>query len=103
MSADGRSSASSKSSWAKMLAVLAQKKLIGHAGDVIANHNVARFGLLEFFMRGRHGAWRRKIMREEFFEATNGAVAVLGDSWMIVNVGEQEALERRVMRRGCAA
>ena len=86
-----------------MLMVLAQKELIGHPGDVIANDNVPRFRLCKLFMRRRHGAARCQVISEKLFEAFHRTVAVLGDSRMIVNVSEQKVLEFRVVRcRGCA-
>ena len=89
----GGSGGGNKSSWAKMFAVPAEEKLVGHAGDVIANGDVAWFGVGEFFVGGGHGARGGKIVCEEFFEAADGAVAILSDSGIIVNVGEKEVFE----------
>ena len=39
---------------AKMFIMLAKKKLVGHARDVIANDDVARFHMRKFFIESRH-------------------------------------------------
>jgi hypothetical protein len=44
----------------------------------------------------RHRAGHAEVIHEEFLEAAHGAVAIFGDGRVIVNVCEQEALERGV-------
>jgi len=71
-----------------MAMMAAKKELIGHAGYVIADDDVAWLRLRKFFVGSRHGAGRAEIVREEFFEGAHGAVAILGDCGMIVDVSE---------------
>src|SRR5437870_11706870 len=82
-----------------MLAMLAQQELIGHSGNIIANDDMARLAPREFFVRGRHGARFRQVVSEKLFQTLHGAVAVLGDCRMIVDVSKQESLQRRVICR----
>jgi len=73
-----------------------KEELIGHAGDVIADDDVARLDLRNVFIGRRHRPGRAEVIHEEFLEAAHGAVAIFGDGRVIVNVCEQEALERGV-------
>jgi len=41
---------------AEMFVMLAKKELVGHAGNVIADDDVARFHLRKFFIGSRHRA-----------------------------------------------
>jgi len=79
-----------------MLLMAAKEELIGHAGDVIADDDVARLRLRQLLVGRRHRAGRAEVIHEEFLEAAHGAVAIFGDGRVIVNVCEQEALERGV-------
>ncbi len=83
-----------------MIVMEAQEKLIGHAGDVIADDDVARFYPREFFVESGHRAGRTEIELKQLFETLHGAVAVLGDSGMAINAGEEEALELSVAGGG---
>jgi len=82
-----------------MLVMAAQKELIGHTGDIIADNDVARLGLRNVFVERRHRAGRAEVIHEEFLEAAHGAVAIFGNGGMIVDMSEQEALERAVASR----
>lgn len=82
-----------------MLLVFAEEELIGHARDVIANDDIARFREDRFFVRRGHGAGRIEVVQEKFLEAAEGTVAVFGDGRMIVDVLEEETLHLRVSLR----
>ncbi len=83
-----------------MLVMAAKKELIGHAGNVIADDDVARFRLCVFLIGSWHRAERTEVIIKKFFQAAYGMVAVLGNGGMIVDVSEEEALERGVAS-GC--
>src|SRR5260370_17420482 len=76
-----------------MFVMLAKKELVGHAGNVIADDDVARLQLRKFFIGSGHRAGSCQEMGEELFETLYRAVAVLGDGGMVVDVSEKEALE----------
>src|SRR5208282_1733404 len=84
------------SSGPEMFLVLAKQKLVGHSCDVIAHDDVACFAAGGFFVRRGHGAGRIEIVDKKLFEATDGAVAVLGNGRVIVDVLEEKALQLRV-------
>src|SRR6266550_971609 len=86
----------SLASIAKMFVMPAQKELVGHAGDVIANDDVACFHLREFFIGSRHRAVRSQIVGEKLLETVHGAFAVLGNDRMVVDMCEEDAFERLV-------
>jgi hypothetical protein len=83
-----------------MVVMVAQKELIGHAGDVIADDDVARFHPRKFFVESGHRAGSTEIEGKKLFETVHGVVAVLGDGGMAVNAGEKEALELGVAGSG---
>ena len=86
-----------------MFLVLAEKELVGHTGNVIANDDVPRFHLGKLLIGSGHRAFAAKIVNEEFFQTFHGAVAVLGNGGMVVNVSEQEAFQLTIPRhRGIA-
>src|SRR5260370_36304457 len=84
---------------AQMFAMLAKKELICHAGDVIANDDVPRFRLRKFFIRSGHRARTARVVNEKLFQTPHRAVAVLGDGGIVVDMGEQKALELAISRR----
>lgn len=75
-----------------MLVVLAQKELVGHSGDVIADHDVARSRERHFFVAFRHGMRLMQIEGEEFLKAADRTAGILGDERMIVYMVEEETL-----------
>src|SRR5712664_555776 len=79
-----------------MFVTPAKQELVGHAGNVIANDDMARFRLRKFFVRSWHRTVSAQIVDKKLFKALHGAVAVLGDARMVVNVGEKEALKRTI-------
>ncbi len=88
---------------AEMFVMLAKKELIGHAGNVIADDDVARFHLRKFLIGSRHRAVAARVVNEKLFQTLHGAVAVLGDGGMVVDVSKKEALEFAISRsRGFA-
>src|SRR5258708_38853681 len=76
---------------AEVLVMLAKKELVGHAGDIVANDDMARFHLREFFVGSRHRAIPAQVVKKKLFQASHGAIAVLGDRGMMLNVGDVEA------------
>ena len=81
-----------------MFVMLAKQKLIGHSGDVVANNDVPRFRLRKLFIESRHRARQAQVVTEQLFEALHGAVAVLADGGVIVDVSEEKTLELRIAR-----
>src|SRR5882762_6969142 len=73
---------------AKILVMPAKKELVGHAGDVIANDDVARFRLRKLLMGSRHRTVVAEVVDEKFLQTLHGAVAVLGDGGMLVDMRE---------------
>src|SRR6266436_1054086 len=86
-----------------MFVMLAKKKLIGHAGNIIANDDVPRFLLRKVFIGGGHRPVAAQVVNEKLFQALHGAVAVFGDGGMIVNVREEETLELAIASSRSAA
>ena len=80
-----------------MLVILPKQKLVSHAGNVIAHHDMTRVAASHVFKGIRHGARLLQIESKKLFEAMDGALAVFGDHRMIVNVREQELFELRVL------
>ena len=76
-----------------MFVVLAEEEVVGHAGDVIADDDVARFGLREFFIGEGHRAGLVQKVGKEIFKTFYRAVAVFGDGRMILDMGEEKAFE----------
>src|SRR5580658_7378343 len=76
-----------------MLLMFAKKELVGHSGDVIANDDVARLGAGAFFVRGGHGARRIQVVHKELLETANGAVAVLSNGGVIIDVLEEKTFQ----------
>ena len=62
-----------------MVAVLLEEKLIGHSGNVVAHHDVARDTLGLLFVVGRHGAGFAEKKVEKAVQALDGMVAIFGD------------------------
>src|SRR4029077_6647227 len=81
-----------------MLLMLPKEKLIGHTGDVIANDHVPGFRERQLLISCRHGAWLTQVVGEKLFEATHGAVAILGNRGKIVNMGEKKTLQLGILR-----
>ena len=73
-----------------MLLVLAKQELVGHPCNVIANDHVPGFCACGFFMRGRHGAGRIKVVDKKLFERTDRAIPVFRDRGVIVDVLEEK-------------
>src|SRR5205085_9919974 len=88
----------SLASIAKVFVMPAQKEFVGHAGDVIANDDVACFHPREFFIGSRHRAVRSQVVAEKLLETVHGAFAVLGNDRMVVDMCEEEALELTISR-----
>lgn len=78
--------------------MFAEQVVVGHAGDVVADDDVARFAASGFLVRRRHGVRSVEVEEEKFLEAADGAVTVFGDGGMIVDVLEEKTLETGVLR-----
>jgi len=50
-----------------MFVMLAKKELVSHAGNVIANDDVARFHPPKFFIGSRHRAVTARVVNEKLF------------------------------------
>src|SRR5256884_3270751 len=71
----------------------AKKELVGHAGNVIADDDVADFPQGQFFIGSRHRAGTARVVNEKLFQTLHGAVAVLSDGGMVVDIREKKALK----------
>ena len=80
-----------------MVAVLSQEKLVGHAGDVIADDNVARNDEGLFLVIWRHGAAVSEKEMEKSLQTLNGVVAVFGDDRMRVQVSDEELFQTSIL------
>ena len=83
---------------AETFVMLAKQKLIRHSCDVVANNNVPHFPLRKLFIECRHRARSCEVVGEKLFQTFYGAVAVLRDGRMIINVLEEKAFELRIAR-----
>ena len=93
----------SLASIAKMFVMPAKKELVGHAGDVVADHDVTRDTERLLFMIGRHGAALGEKEMEEPLKACDRVVAVFGDDRMCVNARDEELFEKGVLSGNLAA
>ena len=75
-----------------MIAVLLEQELVRHAGNVIANDDVTRSGEGKLLMIVRHGIEFAQIEMEKMLEAFDGAVAVLGNDRIAVEIIGEELL-----------
>src|SRR5215475_445603 len=80
-----------------MIAVLFEEKQVGHAGDVIADDDVAgnNEGLL--FVVGRHGIGFGEKETEQLFQAFDRMVAVVGDERVGIEMGNEELLKAGIL------
>src|SRR5258708_30600241 len=76
-----------------MVVRLGKKELVGHARNVIAHDDVPRFFLRKLFIGGGHRPVMAQVVNEKLLQALHGAVTILGNGGMIVDVREEEALE----------
>ena len=88
---------------AEVIAILLEEKLVGHAGDVVADHDVTRDTERLLFMIGRHGAALGEKEMEEPLKACDRVVAVFGDDRMCVNARDEELFEKGVLSGNLAA
>src|SRR5690348_8396794 len=89
----GRQLRMRRSSGTEMLLVFAKQKLVGHSRDVIANGDGPPIRSGRFLVGSRHRLRRIEVINKKFFQAANGAIPVLGDSRVVVNVREKKALQ----------
>src|SRR5580692_772253 len=85
---------------AEVFLILAEQELIGHPGDVIADHQVAGNLSRGLFLRFGHRVALLKIVGKEFGEASDGAGGIFGDERMVVDVREEKALQLCVLGAG---
>ena len=76
-----------------MIMMLAQEELVSHSCDVITNDDVPCFRLDELFIESGHGTGLFQVVSEQLFKVFHRTVAILGDCRVIVNMGEEKALE----------
>ena len=76
-----------------MLLMLAKEELVGHSGDVVANDDVPGFCASGFLVRRRHRVRRIDVVHKKLFETADRAVAVIGDSGMVVDMLEEKAFQ----------
>jgi hypothetical protein len=61
-----------------MILVLAKQELIGHPGNVVANHKVSRNLLRRVFLRFGHRSAPLQIIGKQLGQAGNGTRGILG-------------------------
>src|ERR1700693_4987954 len=91
----------------KQLMALAQEVVIGHAGDIVADHAMAgrmmdgtgagTIRQSEIGVKLRHTARVFHIELEERVKRRHRAVAVFGNGWMRVEMGIEESLQGSVL------
>ena len=72
---------------------LAKEEMIGHAGDVVADHAVARLSRREFGVVRRHALRVFEEKRKKRVERRDGTVAVFDDGRLRIEAREKEALQ----------
>src|ERR1700735_2033427 len=79
------------------LVALAQKKMVGHAGDVVADHSMARLDLSQIGVLLWH--WVRVLHEEKKkrVQRSHGAVAFLCDGGIRVKPGVKKAFQFAVL------
>ena len=80
-----------------MIAVLLEEKLVGHAGDVIADDDMARDGEGFLFVVRRHGFTLGEVEMKESFQTFDGLVAVFGDERVSIKMSDEELLETSIL------
>src|SRR5258708_32928140 len=80
-----------------MLLILAEKKLVGHPGNVIADYQVAGKLLRGLLLRFRHSAALLEIVGKQFSQASDRTLRVLGDERVPVNVREKKTFQLSVL------
>ncbi len=80
-----------------MLLILAEKKLVGHPGNVIADYQMAGKLLRGLLLRFRHRAALLKIVGKQFSQASDRTLRVLGDERVAVNVREKKTFQLSVL------
>src|ERR1700690_234679 len=78
----------------KVFLMLAEKKLVRHARDVIAHDDVAWNAASQLFIKMGHGIELLEVEHEELLKAADGTLAILGDERVIVDVREQKTFEQ---------
>jgi hypothetical protein len=73
-----------------MVAILFQQELIGHARDVIANHDVAGNGQRELFVVGRHRFEFAQVKMKKTRQAFDGLIAIAGNDRVAIEICDQE-------------
>src|SRR5215813_5761771 len=81
-----------------MIAILLEKEVISHAGDVVADHSVARNAASSLLVIRRHGVALGEEKVKKPLEARNGVVAVFGDNRMSIQMGDEELFEAGILR-----
>lgn len=83
-----------------MFLMLPQQEQVGHPGYVIANHEVAGNLPGGLLLRFRQRASLMEIVGKQIGEASDGALRILGDERMVVNMREEKALQLGVLSAG---
>ena len=81
-----------------MIAILLQQKLIGHAGDVIANDDMTGIGEGLLFVIGRHRFQLAQIKMKEVRETLDGVIAIACNRRVAIEIDSQEVLQAGVRR-----
>src|SRR5260370_41981628 len=80
-----------------MFVILAEEKLVGHPGNVIADYQMAGKLLRGLLLRFRHRAALLKVVGKQFGQASDRTLRVLGDERVAVNVREKKTFQLSVL------
>ena len=81
-----------------MIAILLQQKLVGHAGDVIANDDMTGNGEGLLFVIGRHRFRVAEVETKEARETFDGMIAIACNRRVAIEIYSQEMLQAGVRR-----
>src|ERR1700733_4313717 len=84
-------------SGAQQFAALAEQKMVGHAGDVVANNPMAGLGLGQLGMLFWHAVRVLHEEKKKRVERSHGAVAVLCDCGIRIEPGVKKSLQFAVL------
>lgn len=77
---------------ADLIVVLPQQELIGHAGNVIANHAMKRLSFGLFLVEIGHGIGMIRIELEKLVERRHGSFSILDNRRKRIQIGEKKLL-----------
>ena len=76
---------------------MAKQEVVGHTGNIVANNDMRRFFFGQARILFRHALGMFQEEPEQLIECRNGAVAVICDGRVRIEVREKEAFQGSVL------